>query len=58
VYRYSLLLLSYFVDKGETSASVVQGVGVCATGALLFQMCLAGHIPPVVGLCTLNQVDP
>ena len=40
----NLLLLSYFADKGETSASIVQGVGVCATGALLFQICLAGHI--------------
>ena len=41
----NLLLLSYFSDKGEGSASVVQVVGVCATGALLTQMCLAGHIP-------------
>lgn len=41
----NLLLLSYFADKGELSASVVQGVGVCATGALLTQITLAGHIP-------------
>ena len=36
---------SYFADKGELSASVVQGAGVCATGALLTQITLAGHIP-------------
>ena len=41
----NLLLLSYFTDKGELSASVVQGVGVCATAALLTQICAAGHIP-------------
>ena len=41
----NLLLLSYFTDKGELSASVVQGVGVCATAALLTQVTLAGHIP-------------
>jgi hypothetical protein len=41
----NLLLLSYFTDKGELSASVVQGVGVCATAALLTQITLAGHIP-------------
>jgi len=41
----NLLLLSYFADKGEMSAWVVQGVGVCATGALLTQICMAGHIP-------------
>ena len=41
----NLLLLSYFADKGERSASVVQGVGVCTTGALLCQIALAGHIP-------------
>lgn len=41
----NMLLLSYFADKGELSASFVQVVGTCATGALLTQMCLAGHIP-------------
>jgi len=41
----NMLLLSYFADKGELSASFVQIVGTCATGALLTQMCLAGHIP-------------
>lgn len=41
----NLLLLSYFTDKGELSASVVQGVGVCATASLLTQICAAGHIP-------------
>ena len=41
----NMLLLSYFTDKGELSASVVQGVGVCATAALLTQICAAGHIP-------------
>jgi len=41
----NLLLLSYFTDKGELSASVVQGVGVCTTAALLTQVTFAGHIP-------------
>jgi len=41
----NMLLLSYFADKGELSASFIQIVGTCATGALLTQMCLAGHIP-------------
>ncbi len=41
----NLLLLSYFADKGELSASLVQVVGVCATAALLTQITLAGHIP-------------
>ena len=53
----NLLLLSYFADKGELSASVVQGVGVCATGALLTQITLAGHIPagPFVAAAAPNM---
>jgi hypothetical protein len=38
-------LMGYFLDKGESSAAVIQGIGVVSNYAVLFQMVWAGHLP-------------
>eukprot|EP00897_Mesotaenium_endlicherianum_P008089 jgi/Mesen1/7308/ME000374S06669 len=41
----NMLLLSYFVSKKETSASLVQTIGASTTAVLLAQVFLAGYMP-------------
>lgn len=42
----NMLLLSYFVGKREISATFVQGIGASSTAVLLWQIYLAGYMPP------------
>eukprot|EP00892_Ulva_mutabilis_P003326 jgi/Ulvmu1/1365/UM011_0093.1 len=39
-------LLGYFLDKGERSAAAIQGIGVISNYGVLFQVAVAGHMPP------------
>eukprot|EP00239_Pterosperma_sp_CCMP1384_P007990 CAMPEP_0197857820 /NCGR_PEP_ID=MMETSP1438-20131217/31225_1 /TAXON_ID=1461541 /ORGANISM="Pterosperma sp., Strain CCMP1384" /LENGTH=529 /DNA_ID=CAMNT_0043473795 /DNA_START=613 /DNA_END=2199 /DNA_ORIENTATION=+ len=41
----NLLLMSYFCEKGERAASVVQAIGVASQAVLLTQIFIAGHMP-------------
>eukprot|EP00850_Spirogloea_muscicola_P013142 SM000088S23683 [mRNA] locus=s88:62704:65564:- [translate_table: standard] len=43
----NLLLLSYFLTKGELSATTVQGIGALSTYVLVAQIFLAGYMPPL-----------
>eukprot|EP00850_Spirogloea_muscicola_P022516 SM000299S10840 [mRNA] locus=s299:61169:63548:+ [translate_table: standard] len=58
----NLLLLSYFLTKGELSATTVQGIGALSTYVLVAQIFLAGYMPPlaftggIAGLTILPQV--